>query len=257
MDRSQIIPRRHSYLIVVCVVFLALFLLAAGCTGKDATSSAKTSQAVETTEKTPQAGGPSTAAKGDGVQDGDLVEINYTGTLANGSVFDKSEDHGPFQFVVGTGSAITGFDNAIKGMKLNEKKKFTLTPAEAYGEYNASLIKTMPIDFVPKGENVTVGDVITLFNGEAYFQAKILQMNATNITFDLNSPLAGQTLTFDVTLVNLTPASEVQKMMEEFAAQQQIQIPVEAVNTSAGTPAEKAASSEKPGSSEKKGNTTA
>ncbi len=222
MDRSQITPLRQRYLTVVCVVLLALALLAAGCTSKDATSSATTSKSSQAVQS---------AVPGDGVQNGDLVEIEYTGTLANGSVFDSSKDRGAFQFVVGTGTAITGFDNEIRGMKVGQAKKFTLTPEQAYGQYDPSLIKSMPIDFIPTSEkaNVTVGDTITLFNGQAYFPAKIIAMNETNVTFDLNSQLAGQTLTFDVTLVNLTPSVEVQKMMSQYEQEQNqsVQIPVD------------------------------
>jgi len=219
MDRSQIIPRGHAYLSVVCVVLLAFALLVAGCTSKDTTSPATTSApAASGTQSFPA----------DGVQNGDLVEIEYTGTLANGSVFDSSKDRGPFQFVIGTGTAITGFDNEIRGMKVGENKKFTLTPEQAYGQYDPTLIKAMPIDFIPKGENASVGDVITLFNGQAYFPAKIIDLNATNVTFDLNHQLAGETLTFDVKLVNLTPAQEVAALMAQYAQNETVQIPVQA-----------------------------
>jgi len=63
----------------------------------------------------------------------------------------------------------------------------------------------MPIEFIPAGENATVGDRVTLFDGGQLFQATIADMNATNVTFDLNSPLAGKALTFEVTVRNITP----------------------------------------------------
>ncbi len=238
MDRSQIIPRRHRYLTVVCVVLLALALLAAGCTSKDEKSPASTSQPSQAAQS---------AAPADGVQNGDMVEINYTGTLANGSVFDSSKDRGPFQFVVGTGTAITGFDNQIRGMKVGQNKKFTLSPEEAYGQYDPSLIKSMPIDFVPKGENVTVGDTVTLFNGQAYFPAKIIEMNATNVTFDLNSQLAGQSLTFEVTLVNVTPAKEVQELMKQLQEEQNqtVQVPVDTTSQSQSSSSQQTATEKK------------
>ena len=227
MDRSQITPRGHRYLTVVCVVLLALALLAAGCTSKDAKSTTASSDSSSVNQ----------SASGEGVQNGDMVEIDYTGTLANGSVFDSSKDRGPFQFVVGTGTAITGFDNEIRGMKVGQSKKFTLTPEQAYGQYDPSLIQSMPIDFIPPEEkkNVSVGDSVTLFNGKAYFPAKIIEMNATNVTFDLNNQLAGQSLSFDVTLVNLTPAKEVQAMMSQLEQSQAVQLPVDASNQSQTT----------------------
>lgn len=214
MDRSQITPRRNTYLAFICVVLLSFSLLAAGCTGKDA--SVPSASPAST---------PAASAPGEGVQNGDLVEIEYTGTLANGSVFDSSEDRGPFQFVVGTGTAISGFDTQIRGMKVGESKKFTLTPDEAYGEYDPTLIQPMPIGFIPDGENVTIGDTITLSNGESFFPAKIIDLNATNVTFDLNHQLAGQSLTFDVKLVNLTPAQEVEAMMSQLQSEP-VQVPV-------------------------------
>lgn len=216
MDRSQIIPRRNTYLAFICVVLLTFSLLAAGCTGKDATTPAvtKASESVSPTS-------------GEGVQTGDLVEIEYTGTLENGTVFDSSADRGPFQFVIGTGTAISGFDSNIRGMTVGQSKKFTLTPDEAYGEYDPTLIQPMPIGFIPKGENVTIGDTITLFNGQAYFPATIIDLNATNVTFDLNHQLAGKTLTFDVKLVNLTPAKEVEAMMSQYQ-NETVELPVQA-----------------------------
>jgi FKBP-type peptidyl-prolyl cis-trans isomerase 2 len=217
MDRSQIFPLKQCSLMVACVVLLAFALMVAGCTGKDAESTQLPAGTVS----------PSSSEPVDGVQNGDLVEIEYTGTLPNGSVFDSSKDRGPFQFVIGTGTAIAGFDAEIKGMKVGESKSFTLAPEQAYGEYDSTLIQAMPIDFVPKGENVTIGDTITLFNGQAYFPAKVVDINATNITFDLNAPLAGQTLTFDVTLVNLTPAKEVEAMMSQFQENATVEMQVD------------------------------
>ncbi|HWQ67479.1 MAG TPA: peptidylprolyl isomerase [Methanospirillum sp.] len=200
MDRYQISPRRRTYFTVVCVLLIAFALLVAGCTSKESGSSA---------------GSSAVSSPVGGAQPGDMVEIDYTGTLANGSEFDSSKGRGPFSFVIGDGTAIAGFDNEIRGMKVGDNKKFTLTPDKAYGEYDPSLKMAMPIDFVPPEENITIGESITLFNGQSFFPAKIIDVNATNITFDLNSPLAGQTLTFEVSLVNLTPASEVAALMNQ------------------------------------------
>lgn len=244
MDRSQIIPRGHRYFTVVCVVLLALALLAAGCTSKDETKSSTSASQSAQPSQTVQA-----AAPGEGVQNGDLVEIEYTGTLANGSVFDSSKDRGPFQFIIGEGTAIVGFENQIKGMKTGQSKKFTLSPEEAYGQYDPSLIKSMPIDFIPNEEkgNITIGDTVTLFNGQAYFPAKIIAMNSTNVTFDLNSQLAGQTLTFDITLVNLTPAKEVEEMVKNLQQQQNqtVQVPVDASGKSQSSSSQQPATEKK------------
>jgi FKBP-type peptidyl-prolyl cis-trans isomerase 2 len=101
---------------------------------------------------------------------------------------------------IGSGGAIPGFDKALHCMEVNETKKFTLSPEEAYGEYDPAMLVSMPIGFIPTGEKASVGERVTLFDGGQYFQATIADMNATNVTFDLNSPLAGKALTFEVTV---------------------------------------------------------
>ncbi|MCA1914925.1 peptidylprolyl isomerase [Methanospirillum hungatei] len=141
-----------------------------------------------------------------GAQTGDLIEVDYIGTFDNGTEFDSSYKSGqPFSLILGSGGAIPGFDKALHCMEVNETKKFTLSPEEAYGEYDPAKIVSMPIEFIPAGENATVGDRVTLFDGGQLFQATIADMNATNVTFDLNSPLAGKALTFEVTVRNITP----------------------------------------------------
>ena len=67
-----------------------------------------------------------------GAVDGDTVQVHYTGTLADGSVFDSSEGKSPLEFVVGAGQMIPGFDAAVHDMKVGEVKTVTIPSAEAY-----------------------------------------------------------------------------------------------------------------------------
>jgi len=69
---------------------------------------------------------------------GDTVFVNYTGRLENGTVFDSSVDPKfghvkPFDFTLGAGRVIPGWDKGIVGMKVGEKKTLTISPADAYG----------------------------------------------------------------------------------------------------------------------------
>ncbi|NLL10003.1 MAG: peptidylprolyl isomerase [Methanomicrobiales archaeon] len=140
-----------------------------------------------------------------GAQTGDLVEVDYIGTFDNGTEFDNSYKNGrPFSLVLGSGGAIPGFDKALHCMKVNETKKFTLPPEEAYGEYDPSMVFSMPIEFIPAGENATIGARVTLFDGGQLIPATITGLNETNVTFDLNNPLVGKALTFEVTIRNIT-----------------------------------------------------
>lgn len=69
---------------------------------------------------------------------GDIVMVNYTGKLVDGTVFDSNIDPNfkhvePFVFTLGTGQVIAGWDKGIAGMKVGEKKILTISPEDGYG----------------------------------------------------------------------------------------------------------------------------
>ena len=77
----------------------------------------------------------------DKVADGLFVSVDYKGTLQNGEVFDSSNGQPPLEVHMGEGQLIAGFEKELKGMALNEKKTFTLTPEDAYvGAINSCIM---------------------------------------------------------------------------------------------------------------------
>ncbi|MGV7222287.1 MAG: FKBP-type peptidyl-prolyl cis-trans isomerase [Nitrospinales bacterium] len=137
---------------------------------------------------------------------GDEVTLEYTGTLEDGTVFDASEKHGkPLSFTLGDGRILPKFEEAVTGMKVGEKKTFTLKPADAYGEYDAKLTKLIPRDRLPAKPDPKVGMMlgVDLTNGRKA-QAIIKKVSAEGVLIDLNPPLAGKTLTFQINIVGIT-----------------------------------------------------
>ena len=136
------------------------------------------------------------------VKKSDKVKVQYIGRLADGTVFDKSNPGAPFEFIVGSGKVIRGFDKAVEGMKLNEEKRVTLKAEDAYGERNESLIREFPRVSFSDSLTPEVGMIIRLQDsaGRA-MQGKIIEMNDNNVYVDLNHPLAGKDLTFDIKVV--------------------------------------------------------
>jgi len=133
---------------------------------------------------------------------GDKVSLDYTGKLDDGSIFDtsKHENHShPLEFVAGIGQVIPGFDNAIIGMSKGEKKTFTLKPEQAYGERDEKLIVSIEKEKFPKEGVPKVGMLMAMRmkNGED-IPAIITEIKEKVVMVDLNHPLAGKNLTFEI-----------------------------------------------------------
>ena len=135
---------------------------------------------------------------------GDTVRIHYTGTLADGSRFDSSEGRDPLEFILGSGQVIPGFDKAVTGMTEGEDKTVTIEPGDAYGERHDQLVQQIPRSALPDDITPTVGMQLT---GESedgqQTRFAVTAVDDDSITLDANHPLAGQALTFAISLVSI------------------------------------------------------
>ena len=142
---------------------------------------------------------------------GHLVSVEYVGTLNSGEEFDNSKNNGPIQFIVGGNQVIKGFDAAVLGMKVNDAKKFKITKVDAYGDINPELIQVVPLDKIPEHirTQLKVGGFLVMQSpiGQQ-MPVKVIKLDAKNVHLDMNHPLAGQDLTFDIKLVGLENAPE-------------------------------------------------
>jgi len=140
---------------------------------------------------------------------GDRVRVHYTGRLVNGDVFDTSEESEPLEFTVGAGEMIGGFDAGVRGMKVGDTRRIEIEPADAYGERIEQLVNQVPRDqFNLEAEpQVGMSLVLQLTDGNQ-IPVEITEVSADSITLDANHPLAGETLIFDVRLIEKTAASQ-------------------------------------------------
>ncbi len=138
------------------------------------------------------------------IKDKDKVKIEYTGSFEDGSVFDTSVGKEPLDVVIGEGKVIKGFNDALIGMKKGEEKEIKLETEEAYGDYNPNLIKKIPKDQLPKEPEAKPNMVILvgLANGQQV-PAIIKEVTETDITIDLNHPLAGKALNFKLKVIDI------------------------------------------------------
>lgn len=136
------------------------------------------------------------------IESGSVVEVHYTGTLSNGDVFDSSQGREPLKVTIGQGQLINGFEDSLKGMALNEKKTFTLAPEEAYGQRSDEAMRQFPRKELPPDMEVQEGQMLALSTSDGQqIPARVAELNDESITLDLNHPLAGQSLTFEVEVV--------------------------------------------------------
>ena len=137
------------------------------------------------------------------VKKGDKVKVDYTGKLEDGTVFDTSEGKQPMEFTAGEGKIIKGFDNAVIGMEKGEEKEVKIEPKDAYGDPNPDMQKKIPRDKLPPEPEPKTGMVLALKTPDGkQFPARITEVNDTEITIDLNHPLAGKVLIFTIKLVD-------------------------------------------------------
>ncbi len=138
------------------------------------------------------------------VENGLFVSIEYTGTLDNGEVFDTSKGRRPLEVQMGSGNVIPGFEAALVGMTLNEAKTFTLSPDEAYGERDGSRMHAFPKADIPEGMDPEVGQTLMLSTPQGQqIPARVDRIEDEDVVFDLNHPLAGQSLTFAIEVVGI------------------------------------------------------
>ena len=140
------------------------------------------------------------------VENGNNVKVHYKGTLTNGEQFDSSYDRGEtLPFTVGAGQMIKGFDAAVVGMEVNDKKTVTIPSAEAYGPRVEDAVQDVPKTIFPPDFEFRINETVQGAdqNGQPLI-AKILEENEETVKLDLNHPLAGEDLTFEIELVEIT-----------------------------------------------------
>ena len=138
------------------------------------------------------------------VKEGDKITVIYVGTLRDGTVFNKSDSKNPFIFVVGNPRVLRGFNGAVIGMKLHERKRFIVPPEEAYGNRNEYLIKKFTRDEMPPDTEPEKGKVITMYGMDGRkIPATVIDVTDKAVVVDLNHPLAGETLIYNAEIINI------------------------------------------------------
>ena len=138
------------------------------------------------------------------IKEGDVIKVEYIGTLEDGTIFDSSQiQGGPLKLQIGAGQVIRGFEDQLIGMQQGEEKEFTLTPNEAYGEFNPLLLEKVPKTQFPEGKEIPVGKMIEYVGPNGMSSpAWVRLVEEDHVIIDMNPPLAGKTLHFEVKITD-------------------------------------------------------
>jgi len=136
---------------------------------------------------------------------GDKVKVHYVGTIKEGQVFDSSRDKNqPLEFSIDDGKLLKGFNDAVKELEVGDKKTISLTSEEAYGKYIDKAVITVPKSEFPEGMKYELNGFIQGQDNEGRpVQGQVVKIEEESINLDMNHPLAGEDLNFEIELVEV------------------------------------------------------
>ncbi len=143
------------------------------------------------------------------VEVGTNVKVHYTGTLTDGTEFDSSHKREePISFKVGESLVLEAFEKAVVGMTEGQTKSVTLSPDEAYGPHDPAATQKVPRQAFGTEFEFEVGGTVQGNGPAGPFLAVIESVEEEHITLDMNHPLAGKELTFEIEMVEIEEEAE-------------------------------------------------
>lgn len=137
-------------------------------------------------------------------KDGDNVKVHYTGKLDDGTVFDSSVDRDPLEFTIGSGMIIPGFEQAVIGMAPGDSKTELIPSDNAYGPYLEEMVLTVEREQIPLEIEPEIGQQLQLQHPTGQvIPVVITEVSPETVTLNANHPLAGENLTFEISLVEI------------------------------------------------------
>jgi FKBP-type peptidyl-prolyl cis-trans isomerase SlyD len=140
---------------------------------------------------------------------GMAVAIYYTVKDETGAVVDSTKGRGPLAYLHGKGQIVRGLEAALEGKGKDAHLVVTVAPADAYGEHRPEGLFKVKRSAVPAHIKLEVGRILTMQGPQASAQnVRIHALESEEIVLDRNHPMAGRTLTFDVTIAGVRPATD-------------------------------------------------
>jgi len=142
------------------------------------------------------------------VEKNKAVSFHYTLRNSDGEEMESSREKDPMKYLHGANNIIPGLEEAMEGHEAGDEFSTTIEPEKAYGVRNENNIQRIPLKRLKGIGKVLVGQVLNLQTNKGQVQVTVLKVGRFNVDVDGNHPLAGQTLTFEVEIMEVRDASE-------------------------------------------------
>ncbi len=142
------------------------------------------------------------------VQAGKGISLNYTLTDDNGEVLDTSEGEEPLTYLHGYGNIVDGLEKALAEKSVGDKLNVTIAPEDAYGTYAETKIQTLPKSSFEGVAEIEPGMQFNMHTDDGHMLITVTAVEGDQVTVDGNHPLAGETLTFDVEVLDIREPTE-------------------------------------------------
>lgn len=140
------------------------------------------------------------------VKDGMLVTLDYTVKTPDGKLLETSKGSQPLKYIHGKKMMIPGLERELTGLKIGAEKHITIKPEDGYGKLNPNAVQEVPKEKVPPNA-LKVGAVLVGTNKDGSpIPMTVREIKEKTVVMDLNHPLAGKTLVFDVKVIDVEPA---------------------------------------------------
>ena len=142
------------------------------------------------------------------IADDTVVSFHYKLSDAEGTINESSEGNPPVVYLHGRNAIVPGLETQLKGKKSGDKFTATVPPEQGYGLRNEEAVQRVPLKHLATRGPLQAGQLVVVNTREGGRQARVLKVGHFNVDLDLNHPLAGKTLTFDIEIVDVRAATE-------------------------------------------------
>jgi FKBP-type peptidyl-prolyl cis-trans isomerase SlyD len=144
------------------------------------------------------------------IKDGSVVSLEYTLSGEDGKTIESNKGKAPLKYTHGGQQIVPGLEKSLTGMKMGEEKRVKVTPEEGYGPVDPKGFQEFPKDKIPS-EGLKVGAVLMARSPQGQqVPVRVHEIKEKTVVLDLNHPMAGKTLVFDIKVLDVQPASASQ-----------------------------------------------